>query len=104
MSIKPHELVFEVALYASYILYFIAYFQIDYYNPQYLETLEGVMKYYVIAFLIIRFNPFIHTKLTEFDRKVVFSSALFLLATTTFSEYAKQFDFTEIAKILRFIR
>lgn len=104
MSIKPHELVFEIALYASYILYFIAYFQIDYYNPQYLETLEGVMKYYVIGFLIIRFNPFIHTKFTEFDRKVVFSSALFLLATTTFSEYAKQFDFMEVTKIARFIK
>ena len=104
MAVVIHELVFDIALYASYILYLIAYFQIDYYNPEYLQTLELVMKYYVIGFLIIRFNPFIHTKFTEFDRKVVFSSALFLLATTTFSEYAKQFNFIELTKILRLVR
>jgi len=104
MTVVIHELVFDIALYASYILYLIAYFQIDYYNPEYLQTLELVMKYYVIGFLIIRFNPFIHTKFTEFDRKVVFSSALFLLATTTFSEYAKQFNFIELTKILRLVR
>ena len=104
MAIKGHELVFDIALYMSYVLYFIAYFQIDYYNPEYLQTLEELMKYYVIGFLIIRFNPFIHTKFTEFDRKVVFSSALFLLATTTFSEYAKQFNFIELTKILRLVR
>ena len=104
MPVKVHELVFDIALYASYVLYFVAYFQIDYYNPEYLKTLQLVMKYYVIGFLIIRFNPFIHTKFTEFDRKVVFSSALFLLATTTFSEYAKQFEFMELTKIARFIK
>ena len=104
MSVKVHELVFNIALYTSYILYFVAYFRIDYYNPEYLKTLEQVMKYYVIGFLIIRFNPFIHTKFTEFDRKVVFSSALFLLATTTFSEYAKQFDLIELTKIIRIFK
>ena len=104
MSVKVHELVFDIALYASYILYFVAYFQIDYYNPEYLKTLEQVMKYYVIGFLIIRFNPLIHNKFTEFDRKVFFYYALFLLDTTTFSEYAKQFDFMEVTKIFKIIK
>ena len=50
MTVVIHELIFAIALYASYILYLIAYFQIDYYNPEYLQTLELVMKYYVRIF------------------------------------------------------
>lgn len=88
-DIKYHQVFFNVALYTSYILYIIAFFQIDYYNPRYLDMLENVMKYYVIGFLLIRFNPFIKSSFTEFDRKVVFSSAIFLLATTTISQYGR---------------
>jgi hypothetical protein len=88
-DIKYHQVFFNVALYTSYILYIIAFFQIEYYNPRYLDMLENVMKYYVIGFLLIRFNPFIKSSFTEFDRKVVFSSAIFLLATTTISQYGR---------------
>ena len=88
-DIKYHQVFFNVALYTSYILYIIAFFQIEYYNPRYLDMLENVMKYYVIGFLLIRFNPFIKSSFTEFDRKIVFSSAIFLLATTTISQYGR---------------
>jgi hypothetical protein len=62
------------------------------------------MKYYVTGFLLIRFNPFVKTDFTEFDRRIVFSSALFLLATTAFNQYAKTFDLTELARILKIVR
>jgi len=62
-----HEKIFYVALYLSYILYLIAFFQIDQYNPRYLSILDSFMKYYVIIFLIIKFNPFVKSKFTEFD-------------------------------------
>ena len=38
---------------------------------------------------------------TEFDRKVVFSSAIFLLTTTAFNEYAQQFDLAELVNIVK---
>jgi hypothetical protein len=98
---KFHEFVFNSALYLSYFLYIVAYLQIGYYNPKYLDMLQVYMKYYVTIFLLIRFNPFTNNTFTEFDRKVVFSSAIFLLTTTAFNEYAKQLDMTELVKLVK---
>ena len=95
-----HEFVFNITLYISYILYIFAYLQVGFYNPKYLDVVQDIMKYYVTGFLLIRFNPVVKTDFTEFD----FSSALFLLATTTFNQYAKTFDLTELAKMLKVVR
>ena len=51
--------------------------------------LGTVMKYYVTIFLLLRFNPLTKTKFTDFDRRIVFSSAIFMLTTTTISQYAR---------------
>ena len=99
--VKFHELIFHSALYLSYFLYIIAYLQIGYYNPKYLDMLQLYMKYYVTLFLLIRFNPFTNNTFNEFDRKVVFSSAIFLLTTTTFNEYAKNLDITELINLVK---
>ena len=99
-----HEFVFNITLYISYILYIFAYLQVGFYNPKYLDVVQDIMKYYVTGFLLIRFNPFVKTDFTEFDRRIVFSSALFLLATNAFNQYAKTFDLTELAKMLKVVR
>ena len=104
MTTKYHELFFYYALYLSYILYFIAYFQIHSYNPRYLKWLQDVIKYYVVIFLLIRFNPFSKPHFTEFDRTIVFSSALFLLTTTAFNKYAEDFHFIEVIKNIKIIK
>lgn len=101
---KLHEIMFESGLLLSYILYIVAFLQIGTNNPQYLELLQVYMKYYVTIFLLIRFNPFVKSQFTDFDRKVVFSSAIFLLTTTTFTQYAKNFDIIELVKTLKFAR
>ena len=93
-----HQRVFYIALYLSYILYFIAYFKLGNYNPKYLVVLDMYMKYYVTIFLLIRFNPFVKIQFTEFDRKVVFSSAILLLTTTILTQYSKQIELIEILK------
>lgn len=99
-----HQLIFDIALYLSYVLYIIAYLQIGTYNPKYLDTLQDFMKYYVTFFLLVRFNPLVKSQFNEFDRKVVFSSAIFLLTTTIFNQYAKSIDLAELLKVLRFAR
>lgn len=99
-----HQLIFDIALYLSYVLYIIAYLQIGTYNPKYLDTLQDFMKYYVTLFLLVRFNPLVKSQFNEFDRKVVFSSAIFLLTTTIFNQYAKSIDLAELLKVLRFAR
>lgn len=96
--IKYHEMFFDIALYISYMLYLVAFFQIEHYNPDYLSTLENIIKYYVIGFLLLRFNPFTRHSFTEFDRKVVFSSAIFLLTTTAINQYAVDLDGAEFLK------
>lgn len=99
--VKFHEIIFHSGLYLSYFLYIIAYLQIGYYNPKYLDMLQLYMKYYVTLFLLIRFNPFTNNTFNEFDRKVVFSSAIFLLTTTTFNEYAKDLDISELINLVK---
>jgi hypothetical protein len=99
-----HETIFYIALYLSYALYTIAYFQIELYNPKYLDYLDAFIKNYVIFFLLIKFNPLIKSSFTEFDRTVVFSSAVFLLTTTTFSNIARSLDLTELIKFSKFAK
>ncbi len=98
---KIHEKIFYGALYLSYVLYFIASFQIIQYNPRYLEILDTFIKYYVMLFLLIRFNPFVKPTFTKFDRTIVFSSAIFMLTTTVFSNIAERLNLTEIVKLIK---
>jgi len=74
-------------LYASYALYMVALMGIASVAPEYLNTLNMVLKYLIIGFLLVRFNPWTmndgEQKFTAFDRTIVFSAALFLLATTS---------------------
>ena len=101
---KYHQLLFDFALYLSYFLYIIAYFRLEHYNPKYSHLLEQIIKYYIIGFLLIRFNPFTKNTFTEFDRKIVFSSAIFLLTTTTITAYAKDFNLLELLDFSKHIK
>lgn len=74
---------YYVVLYAWYGLYAIALLGIATVAPSYLDTLNMVLKYFIIGFLLVRFNPWTkHTPFSEFDRTIVFSAAFFLLAST----------------------
>lgn len=88
---KEHfETIFNLVLMVLYILYFVIFFKIAPNAHKYLEITQEILKYYVIFFLLIRFNPFTRTKFTDLDRRVVFSASLFLLTTTTLTNYANQ--------------
>ena len=78
-----HENVYMTILYFSYVLYFIAFTGILSLNPSYLSVLETFIKYYISIILLIRFNPFVDRKITKFDKKLVFTSALLLFISTT---------------------
>lgn len=80
-----HERIYTYAVYISYILYALILFGITKYAPQYLDTLRNFIKIYISLILIIKFNPFVERKkyMSEFDRKLVFSSGIFLLLTTS---------------------
>lgn len=85
-----HKQLYIFALYASYALFFAALFGFWSYAPQYLSTLESVLQLYVAGFLIIKFNPWFGKKTFDtFDRRIVFSSALFLLASSSITVFLK---------------
>ena len=74
---------YYIVLYAWYGLYAIALLGIATVAPAYLETLNLVLKYFIIGVLLVRFNPWTkYNAFTEFDRTIVFSAAFFLLTTT----------------------
>ena len=74
---------YYVMLYAWYALYAVALLGIATVAPAYLETINMVLKYFIIGFLLMRFNPWTkQAEFTAFDRTIVFSAAFFLLAST----------------------
>lgn len=79
-------------LYASYVLYAIVLFGISSIAPGYLSSLNAVLKYFIIALLLARFNPWTKCNaFTEFDRSVVFSAAFFLLTTTAMTTFVQSY-------------
>ena len=78
------EKIFLVALNTSYVLYFLVMFGIGNFAPQYLEIIETFLKIFVGLILFIRYNPITYKKkqFGEFDRRLVFSSSIFLLLST----------------------
>lgn len=73
---------YYAVLYAWYGLYAVALLGIATVAPAYMDTLNTVLKYFIIGFLLVRFNPWVNCKFTAFDRTIVFSAAFFLLAST----------------------
>ena len=73
---------YYVILYTWYGLYAVALLGIATVAPAYLDMLNEALKYIIVGVLLVRFNPWVNYKMTEFDRTIVFSAALFLLAST----------------------
>lgn len=77
-----HEKIFVYGLYTSYILFALVLLGVSTSAPKYLSSLEKFLKLYVSVFLLWKFNPLKNERMTNFDRRVVFSCALFLLTTS----------------------
>ena len=79
---------FIYGMYLSYVLFAIALTGIYEIDPLYLSTLRIFLKYFICIILIVKFNPFTH-KISyratdvEFNRHLIFHSAIFLLLATT---------------------
>ena len=84
-TLEIHKRAFIIGTTVSTILFAGSVTGIAIVAPEYLEALNTMLKYYVCAFLLIRFNPFVDlgTADPSFERKVAFSAGLFLLLSTT---------------------
>lgn len=84
-SKKIHEFqqkIFTLVISLSWAFYLLTAFGLSTTAPMYLNDLQYYTKIYISLFLLLRFNPFRKIKFTELDRKIAFSSGIFLLGTT----------------------
>ena len=78
---KIHEKIYIFTLYFVYLLYILSFFTNDKYE-NYINNIRLYLKYYIIIFLIVKFNPLYKSKCTSFDKFIIFQAAIFLLLTT----------------------
>jgi uncharacterized membrane protein (DUF441 family) len=71
---------FNIFILISYATYFLLLLGIISKEPSYISTLDFYAKIYVCAFLLYRFNPLRKKVACNYlDRKIVFTSGIFLL-------------------------
>jgi len=98
---KIQDTTFNYFIIITYITYFSLAIGILQTKPEYLSILSFFVKIYVCFFLIIRFNPFRKVVFSELDRKIVFSSALFLI-TESINDILMRY-YQEINEIKKYI-
>jgi len=80
------NILFNAFIFMNYFLYGLFSLGLAAKAPQYLDTLDYYVKIYISLFLLWRFNPFRTIQFTDLDRKIVFSSGLFLFSTTVINQ------------------
>lgn len=101
---KWHQKLYYLLSYFTIFLYIVAFIGLSFNAPKYLLLLQEIMKIYISIILILRFNPYYKIEFNknnyEFDRKLAFSSGVFLLLTTGITTYIRSFlDKINIIKI-----
>jgi len=94
---KSHEYFYFTLLYTSYILYFLLIIGFQLFDIEsYIVQITSYIKFYICFVLILRFNPWrTISQFSDFDQKLVFTSALFLLTSIGFTEYIEYRQFID---------
>jgi len=79
--LRYQEFLFDSFITTSYIIYILLAIGLLNTYPVFLSYLNNIVLIYTCFFILYRFNPFREIKCTSLDRKVIFSSGLFLLTT-----------------------
>lgn len=73
---------FTTVIIALYILNAFLLIGLSSKATNYIETIDFYLKIYVSLYIIFRFNRFRKVAFTELDRQIIFTSGVFLFATT----------------------
>ena len=82
---------FNIFIIISYILIFITALGFSKNAPKLLTILDYYVRIYICLFLIWRFNPFRKIEFNDLDRKIAFTSGIFILTTTALNQYLVYF-------------
>jgi hypothetical protein len=63
------------------------YFEIMKFNENIINFSGIAIQTFICFFLLLRFNPWRKVQLTDYDRNIIFGSAIILLGNLTFSKY-----------------
>jgi len=86
------EYSFLLFIFLSYLLVSLSILKLSTNADKYSLILDYYVKIYICLYLIIKFNPFVKTEFTNHDRRVAFSSGLFLLSTTVIYKLLMNFS------------
>lgn len=87
MSAPIHHYVFDMSVLFLHVAYISAAFGILENEPEYLRAIDYWVKVFMALFLLWRFNPWSRITFSDFDRRVVFSSGMFLFTVTIVNNY-----------------
>jgi hypothetical protein len=94
-----YERSYTYIIYLLNFLYLLTIIGVSYVKPEYVETIRAIAIYYVIFLLFILFNPYYSFSLglnniehVQLERKVAFSSGIFLLFTVGITKFFKLFQ------------
>ena len=74
--------IFSFLIYLSYFLTLLVIISSNIDSKKYLYDLNYYIRIYISLYLIWRFNKFRHVQFNDLDRKIVFTSGLFIFSTT----------------------
>ena len=85
-----------------YILFSFSLLGIYLVSPVYLPIITNFVKLYIAILLIWKFNPYHHTNthIHSHERSLIFSSAIYLLLTTTFGDILQDYGQSFVVKFL----
>ena len=99
---KIYQRLFLYGINITFILYLFVIFGINKYAPEYLSDLKYFLKIYIGIILVILFNPFVKKEtLTTVEKKIVFSSGLILLLSTSIFSSIEKYITNSSIKIIR---
>jgi hypothetical protein len=98
-SVKKPTLIFTIGL--TYITYIFLFLGISYLLPSYIRAITNILHSTICVFLIYKFNPLRSVEqITDTDKNLIFFAALFILMSTSITEFSIAF-FNSMSQVLK---
>ena len=92
---------FLITMGITYITYVFLFLGISYLLPAYIRVISNILHSVICLFLIYKFNPLRYVQqITETDKNLIFFAALFILMSTSITEFTIAF-FNSMKKVLK---
>ena len=89
-SIKKPTFLFTIGI--TYVSYIFVFLGISYMLPTYIRVISNIANLAICLFLIYKFNPLrSNQQLTETDSNLIFFAAVFIIMSTSITEFALSF-------------